>query len=329
MTENEPLPVFITDILQNPIPQYLLGVLPAILILGDSPFLTSLSKTLHVFICLGCPFAGLFYFLNINTNLNQNDVNIDSCAYWLPADRFYGGRWPFGFHARRINCNSDIRNILERCISVISTLDRCACLISLYFITIGIIVGIIRAIGPCYVQQDWPSIPLLLVWTFPALLVRLVQGKTVARNPIDELQNVEETIDLQPVCIEAAQKIRAKVVMILVLSIAAHWLAVLITFYTRPIGFGCRSKYLTVISSIWTFNNIVCFIFYYLLDRPPPGIDTDNDYIHIWFQICGKLVATFLIAFGVLSHDSSWWVSVFGNSCSISSCTEEGEQSML
>jgi len=159
----------------------------------------------------------------------------------------------------------------------------------------------------------------------------------VSKDPEDELITEENTqnanaappnadpyvypqIALQQVLINSAKRLRAKVSMTLVLSIAAHWFAVVLTFYTRPLGFGCRSKYLTVISSIWTFNSIVCFIFYYLLDRPPPGVDTENDYIHIWFQICGVVIFVFLIAFGVLSHDPSWWVAVFGNSCDVSSC---------
>jgi len=52
MTESTSLS---TDILINPIPQYILGILPAI-IMGASPFSTLFSQTMHVFLCLGCPF---------------------------------------------------------------------------------------------------------------------------------------------------------------------------------------------------------------------------------------------------------------------------------
>src|SRR5205085_12269962 len=113
----------------------------------------------------------------------------------------------------------------------------------------------------------------------------------------------------------STEKIRIKVFAVLLLSLLAHWLAVVITIYTKPFGFGCRSKYLTVISTIWTVNSIACCIFSYGMDRSPPGVDKDNDYLHIWFQICGVAIFVFLIAFGVLSHDPSWWVALFGSSC--------------
>ncbi|CAG8603174.1 7577_t:CDS:1, partial [Paraglomus brasilianum] len=148
MTQNESPSVFITNILVNPIPQYLLGILPAILILGDSPFTTLFSKMLRVFICLGSPFVGLFYFLNINTGKDQAQAQaqgppnvVDACAYWLPAGRFVGGTWPFGFLSNNLdfdtNNNNNTRDILEKCILPSSALERFACFISLYFITVG------------------------------------------------------------------------------------------------------------------------------------------------------------------------------------------------
>ena len=333
MTENTSISVFITNILVNPIPQYLLGILPAILVLGDSPFSTLFSKTMHVFLCLGCPFTGLFYFLNVDTGPSS----IDQCVYWLLPKYFHKKQFPFGYNSKKIECSEETQRTLEKCILPTSALERFACAISLYFITVGVFVGIIRAVGPCHVQ-DWPSIPLLFAWTFPALVSIMIKGKTVGRNPVDELNPVDESnaadeenpennaiplIEVVSNSAECTEKIRTKVIAVLFLSIIAHWLAVIITYYTRPIGFGCRSKYLTVISSIWTFNSIACYIVYYLRDRPPPGVDKDNNKLHILFQICGVAIFVLLIGFGVLSHDPSWWVAVFGDSCSVSSCTDE------
>ncbi|CAG8677066.1 3769_t:CDS:1, partial [Paraglomus occultum] len=46
------------------------------------------------------------------------------------------------------------------------------------------IVGIMRAVGPCHVQ-DWPSVPLLFAWTFPALIARMIKGRTLGKNPAE------------------------------------------------------------------------------------------------------------------------------------------------
>ena len=247
--------------------------------MGASPFSTLFSQAMHVFLCLGCPFSALFYILNINTGLGPEDVVIiDAVAFWLPPDRFANKTWPFGFspHKIRHDKNKIIRKTLEKCIIPTSALERFVCVIALYYIVVGVFIGIFRAIGPCYVQ-DWPFIPLLFAWTFPALMVQVLKKRTVSKHPEDEphaapdLEN-DDVLLINVIAIqgEPAEKMRTKILMTLVLSILAHGLAVLITFYAPPTGFGCRSRYLTVISTIWTFNSIFCFAFYYMRNLPFP-----------------------------------------------------------
>src|SRR6266496_1673725 len=51
--------------LLNPIPQYVLGSLPAIAIVGETPREKFAEKIAWVLRCLGCPFTGLFYSCNV------------------------------------------------------------------------------------------------------------------------------------------------------------------------------------------------------------------------------------------------------------------------
>ena len=60
-----PSSAFVTHMLQNPVPTYLLGTLPAILTIGAAPFTSLKLKISHILICISCPFVGLFYFVNI------------------------------------------------------------------------------------------------------------------------------------------------------------------------------------------------------------------------------------------------------------------------
>src|SRR2546430_2261908 len=68
--------------LLNPVPQYMLGCLPAIAIVGESSRERFTEKIAWVLRCLGCPFTGLFYFCNIGSTA------ADKCLYWLPSNYF-------------------------------------------------------------------------------------------------------------------------------------------------------------------------------------------------------------------------------------------------
>src|SRR4051812_31501778 len=68
--------------LLNPIPQYILGSLPAITIVGATPREKFAEKLAWVFRCLGCPFTGLFYSCNVGSS------KVEQTLYWLPSNYF-------------------------------------------------------------------------------------------------------------------------------------------------------------------------------------------------------------------------------------------------
>src|SRR5204863_8126053 len=43
-------------------------------------------------------------------------------------------------------------------------------------------------------------------------------------------------------------------------SIVTPWFSVFLAYFTPPVGYFCRSKYLTVLCSIWTFNSTIALI---------------------------------------------------------------------
>src|ERR1043165_3866570 len=86
----------------EPTPQYVLGCLPALAIIGESPMNKFPEKLAWVFRCLGCPFLGLFYALNVGGGKESR------CMYWLSSDYFLGAEKqqlpyrPFGFHTMNL-----------------------------------------------------------------------------------------------------------------------------------------------------------------------------------------------------------------------------------
>ncbi|RIA81495.1 hypothetical protein C1645_836889 [Glomus cerebriforme] len=74
-------PTFTHTLLEH-VPQYVLGCLPAIAMIGASPMDNFLEKLAWVLRCLGCPFVGLFYNLNIGGKKTLR------CIYWLSSDYF-------------------------------------------------------------------------------------------------------------------------------------------------------------------------------------------------------------------------------------------------
>ncbi|CAG8563163.1 6067_t:CDS:1 [Paraglomus brasilianum] len=311
------------DVLQNPIPLYLLGAIPALFVAGHAPFSTLTSKFLHILVCLGCPFTPLFYFLHVEAGVSQDGV--DNCAYWLPAAKFeyrdgengVVRRWPFGFKTKSLDFTRipDIKARLAECLAKISFLDIFACFVSSYFIFVGIIIGIYRALGPCQ-EQDWPAIPLLLSWTLPILAVRVFKGKAVVKDPEEALEPIRGYISLNNNGNKKPRDILGTVLFTLLGSIAVNWAVVILTYYTKPQGFGCRSLGLSVVAGVWSFNSILSFIYYYLLNNPPPGVDESP--IYLWLCTCGIMTLGFFIFFGVISNNPEWWVAMFGNSCDAS-----------
>ncbi|CAG8563179.1 6068_t:CDS:1 [Paraglomus brasilianum] len=322
----------IISILQNPIPLYLLGVIPALFVAGDAPFSTLTSKFLQILVCLGCPFTTLFYFVHVKSGVDDDGVEVipDNAAYWPPKDKFQFrvpnrpennivNMWPFGSNVKSLDFADVpiIKTRLKECVTHISFLDYFTCILAGYFILVGIIIGIYRAVGPCQ-EQDWPAIPLLLSWTLPILILRVRKGKAVVREPSEALKLIPGHITLNDIDERIARDIRGHVLLTLLMSIIVHWIVVILTYYTKPIGFGCRSIGLTVVAVVWSCNSLLCFVHCYIFNNPPPGVDTGP--LYFWLCTSGLGIGGFFIFFGVISNNPDWWVAIFGKFCDVSSC---------
>ncbi|CAG8601402.1 6777_t:CDS:2 [Ambispora leptoticha] len=273
--------------LLEPIPQYVLGCLPALATIGAAPMENFLHKLIWVAICLGCPFTGLFY-----TCIIPND---ELPIFWLPKI------WHHSASMLRLE---------EECTANASVLERLSSLASLYYISIGIIAGISRALGPSFCE-DWPYIPMALSWTLPAIFRRIVHGKLLVRDPRKKLGNRRKIFVRKFEHEEYKVFIHTQVVITALASTTVPWLTVLLAYYTPPIGYFCRSIYLTVICSIWSFNNIVGYIHHWLEEKNKIA----DQIIAVWFFICGVMIAILLFFLVLLSKQPSWWVNLFGNAC--------------
>src|SRR5688572_3805114 len=97
-------------------------------------------------------------------------------------------------------------------------------------------------------------------------------------------------------------------------SIVIPWITVILAYFTRPIGYGCRSIYLTGICSVWTLNSLIAYILHVKGEENVFGYQS----IHGLFCISGAAVAVFLFLLGLLSHTPEWWVHMFGHACDTS-----------
>ncbi|RIA96700.1 hypothetical protein C1645_815009 [Glomus cerebriforme] len=315
--------------LQEPVPQYVLGCIPAIATMGAAPSSGLLNKLLWIFRCLGCPFTGLFYYCNINNN------PIAMSAYWLDSDQFVKKEngnenveskikyRPVGHYAMDIASEKEqeenVVKLLRECIAESSVLDRLSSLASAYYIFVGILIGITKAInaGQC-TGSDWPYLPLLLAWTLPAIYKRVFGGKMVVNDPSVILRGGGNTKELVVRVKELQYNKKsaqdARVIITLVLfSMIIPWITVLLAYFTRPVGYGCRSKYITVLCSIWSLNSFVAYVSHISGEKFVSG----NRFMNGWFCLCGVIIAILIIILGLLSHTQSWWIDLFGNVCKI------------
>ncbi|CAG8515970.1 4339_t:CDS:1 [Scutellospora calospora] len=319
--------------LQDPIPQYVLGSLPAILTIGATPF-KGVGRKLGWFVrCLGCPFVGLFYFCNIKSD------KVTMCAYWLSANNFIVENpnfqssqiryRPVGHHAKQINPPQNLHDpndqqlimidTLKDCVAEASLLDRFASLVSLYYIVVGIFIGIAKAIQ-CMkdnsVQQDWPYIPLLFIWTIPITWFRAWRGLVVVKEP-----NITDQLSVRDYSPNNLNNLHNKqfcVAYIFLFSLLSPWFTVLIAYYTRPVGFFCRSKFLTIICSVWSFNNIMAYSSHIMKCESQV---TGPSLLNLIFSICGSLLLGGLGFLSILASFTDLWVNIFGPSCYVpSSC---------
>ncbi|RIB19725.1 hypothetical protein C2G38_2082469 [Gigaspora rosea] len=221
-------PEFVHRLLE-PIPQYVLGCLPAIAIVGASPTDKFTRKLIWVLRSLGCPFIGILYSVNVGGNEQSR------CLFWLPVDYFVKDDTnkrleyrPVGLYTMKPRANQGINEYVDRCTAKISVLERLSPVISMYYIIIGGLAGISRTTGS-HVCEDWPYIPILLSWTIPALCRRIISGNMVVRDPKKEFEGETIIMDEDP---EDRSQKRFTVPLTAFISIVFPWLAVFLAYFT-------------------------------------------------------------------------------------------------
>lgn len=324
-------------ILEDPAPQYVLGCIPVIVTIGTAPDNGLGNKILWILRCLGSPFTGLFYVLNVKSD------PISTTTYWLSSDRFKeDGKTisfrPFGHHAKEIYLSDQDPQViqsLEECIAEASPLDRLSSLASAYYVFVGIFAGITKAmnIGHC-IGEDWPYLPLALAWTLPAVYKRVIGGRMVVRDPRERLEKLEkdpnERIEKSenksyivvrdiPDHVKNPKDASIFVITFVLFSLIIPWTAVPLAFFSRPIGFGCRSRYISVLCSIWTVNSTIAYISHVLGEKSVYS----RRILSIWFYFSGIIVAILLILLALLSRTRSWWVDLFGEFCSLTCSSQD------
>jgi hypothetical protein len=315
------------DKLQQPIPQYVLGTLPAIATIASTPESGLITKLIWLARCLGCPFTGLFYFCIISSD------PIAMSTYWLPSkyfirditlDNIQDNRnlcRPVGHHAKRMQAGPKEKEILKSWNAEASVLDRLSSLVSIYYMSLGIMAGIYRAaIGPCMYTStyvEWPYISFALSWTLPAICIRILKGNVVDKVQTKDLEESRIIVSDLPYSRIKAERIRTAIVALA--SIIIPWSTVILAYNTRPIGFFCRSKFLSTISSIWSFNNILAYVSHVNGEKEVSG----HWLIHAWFCFCGYLIALLLILLSILANHRSWWIDLFGSSCLVPPCVSD------
>ncbi|CAG8815170.1 13025_t:CDS:1, partial [Dentiscutata erythropus] len=205
-----------------------------------------------------------------------------------------------------------IINTLKDCVAEASLLDRFASFVSAYYIFVGIFIGIAGATQCIEDKQDWPYIPLLFIWNLPVIYFRIKYGLVVIKEPIF---NGRLFVESYKEC-ELSDK-QKYVLFVALISILLPWPTVVIAYFTRPVGFFCRSKFLTIICSIWSFNNIVA----YIRHINGEGDVHESGIIDTIFWLSGVIILIGLGFLSVLAADLDLWVSIFGSSCYVpSSC---------
>ncbi|CAG8679189.1 14166_t:CDS:1 [Funneliformis mosseae] len=309
------MPESLIHVLLNPIPQYVLGVFPGIAINGDTPMEKLTMKLGWVLRCLGCPFTGMFYACNVGTD------KVAICTYWISSDKFIQqdgqnlSSRPIGTHTMTLNLDKDR---IRQCTGRASVLDRMSSIVSVYFIVVGVISGISKLHKPPNEEpcEDWPYIPMLLFWTVPATIKRIFWGNLIFKDPNEIFEdNVITVQDIGPI---KKNHLIVTVTLTALVSIFLPWLTVFLAYYTPPIGYFCRSKYLTTVCAIWSFNSLIAYIVHLKGER-----HVSDRFFHVWFSICGFVVAFLLLALGILAEFSELW-TVFSSSCDISSSCTRG-----
>ncbi|CAG8704209.1 23244_t:CDS:2 [Gigaspora margarita] len=119
------------------------------------------------------------------------------------------------------------------------------------------IMGISKAAGPCMDDkslEDWPYLLLLFIWTLPIIYIRIRKGRVVDRV-LEGLLHDPPNTDL-PLNDHNNKQAHASITALA--AVVLPWLAVVIAYYTRPIGFFCWNNeyYLQNISK----NNLDIYV---------------------------------------------------------------------
>ncbi|CAG8479707.1 9091_t:CDS:1 [Ambispora leptoticha] len=313
------------DLVQNllsPMPPYVLGSLPAIATIGAAPMEDFFQKLMWLSRCLGSPFIGLFYTCNIPSD--------STFIFWLPKHYFRRVETdneipykPVGHHAmllvmpeferrfeQALQANKEALKALDECVANASVLERFSSLVAAYYISVGVIAAIARVFGPV-VCEDWPYIPLLLAWTLPAIYRRIAHGRLLVRDPKKRLGNDKKLYVRKFDHFQDKESIHIRVVITAIASITVPWLAVVMAYNTPPVGFFCRSKYASVICSIWSFNSFLGYI-HHLFDEKSKVAD---HIFGVWCSLCGLFVGFLLFVFTLLAKQPTWWADLFGSAC--------------
>ncbi|CAG8492945.1 1762_t:CDS:1 [Cetraspora pellucida] len=224
--------------LQHPIPQYVLGCIPVIAIIGANPITGLWTKLQWIFRCLGCPFCGLIYVCAVS-----NDKT-DLCTYWLDKDKFVGvsdgsqGNFisegvdpvpfrPVGQYAKKFYPNNQQLRCFDEATSEPSALERLSSLASAYYIFVGWAMSIFKIITlqKC---NDWPYIPISLSWTIPVIYKRAMHGRLVFKDVQVELDklNLNENERLIPVKDLNPRELRQRRIFVAItafISIVVPW----------------------------------------------------------------------------------------------------------
>ncbi|CAJ0825590.1 5827_t:CDS:1, partial [Entrophospora sp. SA101] len=314
--------------LQEPMPQYISGLIPVIVILGTSPFKLLFDKLIWVFKCLGCPFTGLFYYLVIGAD------PVEMCIYWLPEEFFLTTNEnnldfpPVGLHAKNMLITLEQDKIMKQCTANAPVMDRLSSLASAYYIIVGIISGIYSATGPC-TPEDWPSLTLSFLWTFPVIVKRTIRTEIVVKDPgidfnelkelnrhlirvLEENEDIEATENefdergerLIPKKFDKSCK-KFMFIITTLFSVVFPWVSVVMAFFTPPIGFFCRSKFLAGLCTLWTFNSLLECIYH--INFGYGFLKGKKTNIHVYFVLSGIAVTGLLILLIVLINDSRLW----------------------
>src|ERR1043166_3192868 len=218
------------DKLQNSIPQYILGILPAIATIASTPESGLITKLLWLARCLGCPFTGLLYFCTTSSD------PVAMSTYWLPSNYFIALDnkplyRPVGHHAKKMQVGLNEKKILKGWNAEASVLDRLSAVVSLYYVSLGIVAAVYRvSIGPCIFDinsyVEWPYISLALSWTVPAVIVRIIKGSVVDKIQTNDLKECSIIVSDHPQI--KSERIRTAIVALA--SVLAPWVAVILAY---------------------------------------------------------------------------------------------------